>query len=199
MEEDRFKGFLSEAVELSHKAQRQEFITFVKKGIEPLSADEKQECLYSLIDSLKRDLTGTPFDSISAPRFQLIEDVIRECLSITPDDTLAWITLAEHFHYYAVDLKRAREIVDTALKKARAEGAFIRQALGVRIRIALALSDYATVESSLRDLVQYKKPAGPVLDVGFEEDFLPRIPPDKVDSALIAQYESLVHGINGVN
>ena len=102
-----------------------------------------------------------------------------------------WLGLAEHFHYYNEDLRLASHYVEQALVAALAAKELVRQVLGVRIRISLALGNHPIVEQSLQMLVEYSCPPGG-LDVAFESDFISLIPDGAVSPELIARYKILI-------
>ena len=117
--------------------------------------------------------------------------MIRQCIELEPNDSFHWIRLAEHFHYYAVDLQEALLAINTAIEKAEAEKAFVRQAHGVRIRIALELQDYMLVEKSMAKIVDYVTPSGSP-DVTPEDDFLLRVPVGSIDQDVLARYRARI-------
>lgn len=115
------------------------------------------------------------------------ERVLQERIRISGGAAQSWISLAEHYHYASRDLTAARETIEKAIQSALAEGAFIRQAAGIRVRIALALGDYQCVEETLRLLLTDEaRTSHP--DVAYETDFLSRIPGDLIDREVIGRY-----------
>jgi hypothetical protein len=116
---------------------------------------------------------------------------IRQSITIFPERVEAWLALAEHFHYYQINLDEAASAIEVALQKAIVENCQVRQVLGVRIRIALERGEYGVVNDSLARLVEYKVPKGG-FDVALERDFVSRIPEQTVDEKLLRQYEALL-------
>jgi tetratricopeptide (TPR) repeat protein len=139
------------------------------------------------------------FDVLSslADHYHFIEDdsrardAIQQCVALCPERVEGWLGLAEHFHYYELDLDEAARNIEIALQKAWTEQCQVKQVLGVRIRIGLAREMYEVVNDSLELLVAYQLPRGSV-DVPFEHDFVPMILIDKVDGIVLQQYKSLV-------
>lgn len=119
------------------------------------------------------------------------EAALQERASLDSARVEGWLGLAEHFHYYNEDLRLASHYVEQALVAALAAKEFVRQVLGVRIRIALVLGNHPIVEQSLQMLVEYSCPSGG-LDVAFESDFISRIPEGTVSPELIARYKVLI-------
>jgi len=68
---------------------------------------------------------------------------------------------------------------------------FFRHAHLERIRIALAMKAYPTVEESLIQLINYVPPRG-TQDSRLESEFLPRIPRGAVDEKVIERYKEKV-------
>ncbi|MBY0572857.1 MAG: hypothetical protein K2P84_04190 [Undibacterium sp.] len=117
--------------------------------------------------------------------------LLKERIELAPDRVSGWLGMAEHFHYHDVDLDRASENIEIALRNAIVQKELVRQVLGVRIRIALEQGKYEVVNQSLRELVDYQVPeAG--LDVGFEKDFVSQIPVHLVDEAILNRYMKMI-------
>jgi len=127
----------------------------------------------------------------SQRRFEEAESVIRERISLAPEMPDPWISLAVHFFNYAHDPKEALNAINVALERASTERNFFRQAHLERIRIALALKDYSTVEESLLELINYVPPSNS-LDVQLETEFLARISKSTVSESLISAYREKV-------
>jgi hypothetical protein len=113
--------------------------------------------------------------------------LLKERIELAPDRVSGWLGMAEHFHYHDVDLDRASESIEMALRNAIVQKELVRQVLGVRIRIALKQGRYEVVNQSLRELVNYQVPEGG-LDVGFEKDFVPQIPVHLVEQVVLDRY-----------
>jgi len=118
------------------------------------------------------------------------EQAIRERIELDRDMPDGWISLALHYHYYSNEDEKALSAIDVAVAKARANGNFFRQAHLERIRIALTLRKYSTIEESLAQLVSYQ-PRGS-LDVQLEAEFLALIPGGTVNQNYIDQYKQKV-------
>lgn len=103
----------------------------------------------------------------------------------------ALIALAEHYHYYQIDVKKAACAIEKALVEALTLGSQVRQVLGIRIRIALLNEDYRLVEDSLKQLVEYKLQKN-ALDVAFETDFVEAISIAEVSQDLVRQYKGIL-------
>jgi len=157
--------------------------------------EEKLHVLSRLAGEWQIELAQIPFDEEHREKFVAAESVIRQCIDLQPSDSYNWIRLAEHFHYYAVDLQKALPVTNTAIEKAEEEKAFVRQAYGVRIRIALDLKDYMLVEKSMVAIADYGVPSGN-LDVAPEDDFLKRIPVGSIDQQVLTRYHALIRKSN---
>lgn len=133
------------------------------------------------------DLRG---DHVSA------EHYLRERISLSDNAASSWISLADHYLFAARDIGAARAAAQNALDHAIRQKAFIRQAAGTRIRVALALGDYSCIEETLRLLLtEEAQSSNP--DIAFETDFVQRIPPDLVDAQLIKIYTALAERRQG--
>lgn len=153
--------------------------------------DETAFILSRIAGELQLELAKAPSDRTHKARFDEVEALLRRCVELQPNDPYYRIRLAEHFHYYASDLKKALEAVNAAVEKAETNRMFVRQAHGTRIRIALDLKDYLTVEKSLEVLSSYSpSPGSP--DVAPEKDFLKRLPPGAVPDDLVARYKAIL-------
>jgi hypothetical protein len=118
------------------------------------------------------------------------EKILRERVRLSNEAAQSWIGLAEHYHYAVGNLTAAQDTIDKALQQALREGAFVRQAAGVRIRISLARADYGCVEETLRLLLTDAARAS-FPDVGYETDFLQRIPDGAIDANVLRSYQTL--------
>lgn len=123
-------------------------------------------------------------------KMQLALNAIHERISAAPQQVEGLLGLAEHFHYYEVDLARAAKYIEAALQEGFAQGEFVRQVLGVRIRIALARKDYSIVKESIAMLLDYRPTPGKI-DVALEQDFVSEIPAGVVDSEVLNRYVAL--------
>jgi hypothetical protein len=108
------------------------------------------------------------------------------------------ISLAEHFHYYAVDLTKSLEQITLAIEKARLDGKFMYQALGIQARLAVETQNWPLLESTLVALAAYEHTPGNV-DVFPETDFLPRIPVGVVTPQSVSAYASRVEYLRSIN
>lgn len=153
--------------------------------------EERVSILSRLSSEWQLELAKLPFEEKHKDKFDAAEAVIRKCIELQPNNAHHWIRLAEHFHYYATDLQKALEAINTAIEKAEREKAFVRQAHGVRIRIALQLKEYTSVEKSLAALIAYSPPSSSP-DVSLEDDFLRKIPAGAVREELVARYKSIL-------
>jgi tellurite resistance protein len=126
----------------------------------------------------------------SQNQFEQAEQIIKERIEMNRELPDGWIRLALHYHYYSNEDEKALSAIDVAVAKARADGNFFRQAHLERIRIALTLRNYPTIQESLAQLVGYQ-PRGS-LDVQLETEFLALIPVGAVSQDYIDQYKQKV-------
>lgn len=154
-------------------------------------AQERAFILSRLASEWQLEIAKLSFSAEHKEKFERIERAIRECTELEPQEPHHWIRLAEYFHYYVGDLDRALHVAETAIKKAEMERAFVRQAHGTRIRIALEAKDYSAIAQSLNSLVGYR-PSGQEPDVAPESDFLSRIPAGAIDAEILGRYEAIV-------
>ena len=124
-------------------------------------------------------------------QYAVAEQLLLEEIGRYQDEPYPWISLAEHFHYYDVRLQRSVECIANAVKKAKEDGKFLYQALGVQARLSIEINNWALLEETLNQLTAYEHKAGDD-DVFPETDFLKRIPPGTVTSESVAAYESRV-------
>jgi hypothetical protein len=122
----------------------------------------------------------------------LLEEVERE-----PNEPFHSLCLAEHFHYFDVDLAKALEHVGVAITKARSDGKFLYQGLGTQARLAIETKSWPLLEQTLREMASYEHRAGDV-DVFPETDFLSRIPEGVIDPGAIADYEARVKYLRSI-
>jgi hypothetical protein len=141
------------------------------------TASEDREAIASL---LVHELQRT--EQFPAAAALLRENVVRH-----PRDPYPLIALTEHYHYYALDLRKAKLLIARALEKARAIREFVYHSLGVQARLAIETRDWKLLEKSLRELTTYRHKTGNP-DVFPEKDFLARIPPHVVSSEVVAAY-----------
>lgn len=185
------REFVSRALERSASSSAGELINYLKQELQDLSLEQKQQCLYSLLEPMKLSLAGEEVNSANRVRFEQVEAVLDFCAANDPTDSFASIMLAEHFLYYDIDPIKAGAVAEIAERKALAESAFIRQALGVKIRAAIARGDFQTVEAALETLVRNAgSSTGP--DVAPERDFLERIPSSAVRPEVLRAYQTLL-------
>jgi hypothetical protein len=122
----------------------------------------------------------------------LLAEVDRE-----PLEPFHSLSLAEHFHYYDVDLSRSLDCLAQAIAKARLDGKFMYQALGTQARIAIEIRDWNLLEVTLRDLASYEHTPGKA-DVFPETDFLSRIPAGSVSPEAIDAYVRRVEYLRSI-
>jgi hypothetical protein len=120
-------------------------------------------------------------------RYGEAEAVLRAEVDREPTEPFHSLRLAEHFQYYEIDLLRSLAFVRQAIAKARSDGKFMYQALGVQARLAIEVQDWPLLEVTLRDLASYEHTPGNA-DVFPETDFLPRIPAGVVAPSAIEAY-----------
>jgi tetratricopeptide (TPR) repeat protein len=145
------------------------------------SSQEEKLCIYNLLG----------LELQSQGKLDEAEAVIRERIALEPEMPDGWITLALHLLYYTREAEKALSAINVALEKSQLQGSFFRQAHLERIRIALALESYPTIEESLTHLVNYV-PARGSLDVQLEAEFLGRIPKGTINESLIQRYKEKV-------
>lgn len=182
-------SFAKAALAYGSDASVSKFLAFVRAEIGDCNAEQQLAALGAAINAYQVLLSGVVWDKDSSRRFEQLEQLLQEAIKIAPDDAYNWIALSEHYHYYAVNLQKARSTIETAVEKALAEKNFVRQAYGVLIRIALAQGDFGTVERSLGALVDYAAPTGTV-DVALEQDFIARIPEGSIQPETLDRYRA---------
>jgi hypothetical protein len=120
-------------------------------------------------------------------QFPAAAALLRENVVRHPCHPYPLIALAEHYHYYVLDLCKAKLLIARALEKARAIREFVYHSLGVQARLAIETHDWKLLEKSLRELTTYRHKTGNP-DVFPEKDFLAQIPPRVVSSEAVAAY-----------
>ena len=118
-------------------------------------------------------------------------NLLGEQLRVDPQNLEALIGLTEHYHYHQVNRIKSAEVVELALGQATKQQAFVRQVLGIRIRLALEGADFERVSDSFSQLIEYN-PSSVGVDVAFERDFLDHIPTGAVNESLIDRYKELL-------
>ena len=149
--------------------------------------EERSYVLGQLASEYHLQLSKVPFDDAHRQEFEDAESVIKDWIKAAPGEPYPWLVLAEHFHYYAIDLDKALETANKAVALAAHDGSFVRQAHGTRIRIALQQRKYQDVAESLSAIIGSRSSPGAV-DVAPETDFLKRIPEGAVDPELVKRY-----------
>lgn len=119
--------------------------------------------------------------------------VMGERTDLAPDEPLVWSGLAMHLHIHACANPTAGqcneievlEIIDHAVAVAeRAGGAWLRDCLNDRARIAKKIGRWDVFEDSIRRILAI--PEGrDVPDTAIEVDFLRKVPPGAVDPDLV--------------
>jgi hypothetical protein len=120
-------------------------------------------------------------------QFAAAEALLREDIAQHPRHPYPLIALAEHYHYFVGDLRRAKVLIARAAAKARAIREFVYHSLGVQARLAIETQDWKLLERSLRELTAYRHKTGNP-DVFPEKDFLARILPNTVSPEAVAAY-----------
>lgn len=178
----------NELQELRQSSRTQEVVRWILERLR--SVDDLAAKLLLLSELAgEYDLRG---DHVTA------EQCLRERISLSGNAASSWISLADHYLYATQDIAAANLAAQNALDYAVRQKAFVRQAAGTRIRVALSLRDYLCVEETLRllltDDAQFSTP-----DTAFETDFVRRIPPDTVDAQLIKNYTELAKRRRGTS
>lgn len=114
-----------------------------------------------------------------------------------PGEPFHSLSLAEHFHYYEVDLSVSLKHVAEAIAKARIDGKFMYQALGMQARLAIETQDWPLLESTFHSLAAYEHTPGNV-DVFPETEFVSRVPPGVAAEAM-ASYMQRVEYLRSIN
>lgn len=106
-----------------------------------------------------------------------------------PDEPLPLIWLAEQKLYFQEDPQGALATIERAIEVAMRSGLFRRQAWATKARIALALDNFAVVESAMRHIMGLTFTPGNQ-DIAVERDILDRLPPDGIDPAVARAYDA---------
>jgi len=125
------------------------------------------------------------------------EAVLHAEVEREPAEPFHSLRLAEHFHYYEVDLQRSLGFIAQAIAKAKSDGKFMYQALGAQARLAIEVHDWPLLEATLQDLASYEHTPGNA-DVFPETDFLPRIPAGVVAASALAAYTRRVEHLRSI-
>ena len=192
---DAFEQAMRQLGRLQTAAYRDKRFSEVEVRLNDLLADavddEERACIWHHLAGHHHLLASMNADPAADQRAL---EALQTCVQLCPDDTLYWLSLAEHFHYNDENLEEAARYSDVAVGKAMIEGNLIRQTLGTRVRIALKCDDMETVHASLEALVNQ---APGKLDVALEDDFVSRIPPGGVPAELLARYQAMVASARG--
>lgn len=114
-----------------------------------------------------------------------------------PDDPYPSLRLAEHFHYYDINLDESLRYIALAIEKAKIDGTFMYQSLGVQARLAIETERWGLLEETLYVLTSYEHTPGNV-DVFPESDFLDRIPFGAVTSLSIDAYQKRLNYLRSI-
>jgi hypothetical protein len=109
-----------------------------------------------------------------------------------PDSPRPLISLAMQKLYQEGRPEDAMHFADRAVEVAMRAGMYRRDALGMKARIALELSDHATVEGVLREIMQLVFTRGNA-DRGAERDFFDQLPPGSIDPDVARAYHEYCH------
>jgi hypothetical protein len=120
-------------------------------------------------------------------RFQDAARLLQAEVDREPQEPYYSLSLAEHYHYYDIDLACSLRHVADAIAKAGEDGKFMYQALGVQARLALETQNWQLLQATLRELAEYEHTPGNA-DVFPETDFVARIPNGAVPTEAIAAY-----------
>lgn len=124
-------------------------------------------------------------------RYSAAQAILEASMEREPNEPFYSLSLAEHFHYYDVNLERSLGHVADAIVKARADGKFLYQALGVQARLCVETENWRLLESTLIDLTLYEHTPGNA-DVFPETDFIARIPAEAVPADVVTRYKDRV-------
>ncbi len=126
------------------------------------------------------------------------EALLRAEIEREPSEPFHSLALAEHFHYYDVNLSESLGHVAHAITKAASDGKFMYQALGVQARLAIETQDWPLLEATLVMLATYEHAPGDV-DVFPEMDFVSRIPAGAVAAEALSSYLLRVEHLRSIN
>jgi|SRR5690349_17168910 len=102
------------------------------------------------------------------------------------------ISLAEHFHYYDVDRRKALRLIQMASRRALKVGEFRYHALGVQARLAVETRKWRLLAQTIRSMTRHRHKTGRA-DVFPETDFIAHIPKGRVPSAVLDAYARRVN------
>lgn len=114
-----------------------------------------------------------------------------------PNHPYPLISLAEHFHYYDINRRRALRLIGTAWRRAQKIREFGYQTLGVQARLAIETRNWRLLANTIRSMTKYRHRTGHA-DVFPETDFIPRIPKGKVSRSVLDAYERRVNYLRGI-
>jgi hypothetical protein len=118
---------------------------------------------------------------------QRAEDVLDEMIAKLPDDVRFPIAKASLHLYHLNNPVRALECIEQALVRARRTGHFRREALGVRARIHLMLSQHDKLSETLEEIMALEI-RGNVPDIASERDFVDQAPPGAIPQDVLDRY-----------
>jgi len=125
-------------------------------------------------------------------RFGDAEEILKRHARGNGSHPYPHIALAEHFHYFDIDRRKALSHIAVAIRKTQRTREFGYQALGVQARLAVETKQWHLLKQTIAALTQYRHKTGRP-DVFPETDFLARIPRGKVPAHVVGQYERRVH------
>jgi hypothetical protein len=131
-------------------------------------------------------------------RYTEAERLLQAEVEREPSEPFHSLSLAEHFHYYDVDLTRSLGHISQAIAKAKADGKFMYQSLGVQARLSLETQNWPLLEETLHDLATYEHTPGNA-DVFPESDFLPLIPAGVISAQAVAAYVQRVEHLRAID
>lgn len=173
-------------------------ITVDAKSLAPQSVNREVVRAFQLGDSanvekvIEETATRWVGDNYAEALQLLMHEVDAE-----PNEPYNSLSLAEHFHYYDIDLQRALQHIGLAVAKARADGKFLYQALGVQARLSIETQNWSLLEATLQELASYEHTCGDA-DVFPETDFLPYIPDGVISQEAIRRYEERVNHLRSI-
>ena len=126
------------------------------------------------------------------------ESLLRAEIEREPSEPFHSLALAEHFHYYDVNLSESLSHVAQAIVKAATDGKFMYQALGVQARLAIEAQDWPLLEATLVKLATYEHVPGNA-DVFPETDFVSRIPAGAVAEEALTSYLARVEHLRSIS
>jgi len=176
---DAYKAIQLKSREIRRSEGFAAAIRFVESTIKQAADRETRQLLFADLSHYQA----------AAGQFAKAEKTIRRAIAEQPDDPSCWKRLAQHYLSHAAAPAKAEKAIETALEKAESRGSMIRDVLATRIEIALERQDYRAVEDSLKRMLS--APYGPDEEyIHLDDHFLNRIPPGKVDEALLEQYRA---------